>query len=180
MQIELKDIKGRVLEQEYICSTVEFPDLIEVTKAGGPIFDEPVVFKLRFQQSGQFVEVDGHLNTVVRLKCGRCLQLFNQSLEESFALTFLPLSKDSETEEEVELEADELGLIPYVNDTLELKGALQEQLLMAIPLSPVCHLSCNGLCPECGMNLNMTQCDCVKKPFNSKFNVLADIGFKKS
>ena len=180
MQLELKDIKGGILEQEYICSVAEFPDLIGVAKTGGPVFKDPLVFQLRFQQTGQFVEVDGRLEVTARLKCGRCLQGFERSLTDSFTLTFLPLSNKIENEEEVELEADDLGMIPYVDDTLELQGALQEQLLMATPLSPVCDLSCKGLCPECGTNLNMTQCDCVNKIFNSKFNVLADVGRKES
>ena len=180
MQLELKDIKGGMLEQEYICSVVDFPDLHGISAAGGPKFDEPLVFELRFQQTGQFVAVDGHLDAVVELKCGRCLQDFKKSISESFSLTFLPLAKNGDVEEEVELEADELGLMTYVDDTLELREALQEQLLMATPISPICEISCRGLCPECGANLNVVKCSCVREPFNSKFNVLADIGLKKS
>jgi len=180
MQLELKVIKGGSLEQEYICSVADFPDLFEISAADGPCFDESLKFHLRFQQTGKFVEVDGHLETVVKLKCGRCLHGFEQPLSESFALTFIPLAKDSETEEEVELNADELGLLTYVDDTLELQGALQEQLLMATPISPICKTSCLGLCPECGVNLNVIDCNCFRKPFNSKFNVLADMVHKKT
>ncbi|MCD6581649.1 MAG: DUF177 domain-containing protein [Desulfuromusa sp.] len=179
MRLELKDIKGRILEQDYSCSLIDFPDLIAVAEAGGPEFNEPLVFQLRFQRAGKFIEVDGHLDAVVALTCGRCLQGFEQSLSESFTLTFVPLFKEGETEEEVELKTDELGLITYMDEVLELQEPLQEQLLMAIPISPVCNISCLGLCPECGMNLNAEQCNCVKKPF-SKFSVLAEIEFRKS
>ena len=179
MHLELKDIKGGLLEQGYSCSLTEFPDLIAIAEAGGPEFNEPLVFQLRFQRAGKFIEVDGHLDAVVALECSRCLQGFEQSLSESFTLTFVPLVKEGETEEEVELKRDELGLVAYADEVLGLQEPLQEQLLMAIPISPVCKVSCLGLCPECGINLNVEHCDCVKKPF-SQFSVLAEIDFKKS
>ena len=180
MQLELKDIKGGELEQEYTCSLSEFPELGVIAEEGGAEFSEPLVFQLRFQRLGQLVEVEGSLAALVGLKCGRCLQPFEQSLSETFTLTFVPLLEDNESEEEVELEADELGLIPYEGELLKLQEPLQEQLFMALPLSPICKASCRGLCPTCGANLNVEGCDCVKKVFNNKFNVLANIDFKKS
>ncbi|MEA3363901.1 MAG: DUF177 domain-containing protein [Thermodesulfobacteriota bacterium] len=178
MRLELKDIKGGVLEQEYSCTLSDFPDLIAIAEDGGSRFSEPLEFQLRLQRTGQFVEVDGCLNATVGLQCGRCLQSFEQSLSESFVLTFSPLCDEDQVAEEVELEAEELGLIVYEDDLLELQEPLQEQLLMAIPINPLCTTSCQGLCPECGENLNVTRCDCVKKPFNNKFTALADIEFK--
>ena len=181
MQFELKDIKGGELEQEYSCSLGEFPDLAVITEEGGPKFSEPLIFQLRFQRSGQFIEVDASLEAVVELQCGRCLQGFKQHLDESFSLTFVPHHKEDEAgEEEVELETSELGLIPYRDEVLKLQEPLQEQLLMAVPISPICKTSCRGLCPSCGMNLNIAECGCVRKTFNNKFNILANIDFKKT
>jgi uncharacterized protein len=81
---------------------------------------------------------------------------------------------------EIELEADELGLIYYRDETLELREPLQEQLIMAVPIGPVCRDACQGLCPECGTDQNEAQCDCEKKPFNNKFGALADLKLDKS
>lgn len=180
MHLELKDIKGGVLEQEYSCTLADFPDLGVIVGDGGPKFGEPLVFHLRLQRTGRFVELDGHLDALVVLQCGRCLQSFKQSLSESFALTFVPRDQDNKAEEEVELEAVELGLVVYEDDILELQAPLQEQLLLAIPINPLCSETCQGLCPECGANLNTVKCDCGRKVFNNKFNVLANIDFKSS
>ena len=81
---------------------------------------------------------------------------------------------------EVELEAAELDLTTYKDEILDLQDPLQEQLLMAIPISPICCEECLGLCPECGVNMNITRCDCVKKIFNNKFNILSELNLKKS
>jgi uncharacterized protein len=179
VRLELKDIKGDGLEQAYTCTLSDFKDLVGLAEEGGPVFYEPLTFELRFQRTGQFVEVDGHFDATVGLKCGRCLQNFKQPLSETFTLTFVPRSDAVETEEEIELDVEELGLIPYSDETLELLDPLQEQLLMAIPISPLCDESCRGLCPECGGNRNIKACDCTRQPFNNKFTALAGMDFKK-
>ncbi|MCW8858984.1 MAG: DUF177 domain-containing protein [Deltaproteobacteria bacterium] len=178
MRLELKDIKGGVLEQGYSCSLADFPELLAIAQQDGPQYKEPLEFYLRFQRTGSLVEVDGRVDAVVRLRCGRCLQIFESSISETFALTFTPQSQETE-EEDLELEVEQLGLITYQDETLELREPLQEQLLLAIPISPVCDSKCLGLCPHCGVNLNECQCSCVRKPFNNKFSVLADIALKK-
>jgi uncharacterized protein len=38
---------------------------------------------------------------------------------------------------------------------------LREQIQLALPMKPLCTEACRGLCPECGTNLNRTQCDCT-------------------
>ncbi|MFK5925277.1 MAG: DUF177 domain-containing protein [Desulfuromusa sp.] len=180
MRLDLKDIKGGELEQGYSCSLNDFPDISLLAEDGEPKFREPLAFQLRFQRTGKLVEVDGHLDAAVTLQCGRCLQSFERLLSEQFVLTFVPQSKDGQTEEEVELEADELGLVVYADETLELLEPLQEQLIIAVPISPLCKKTCQGLCPECGTNLNVKKCNCIRKPFNNKFTVLTDMNFKKS
>lgn len=175
MRLELKDIKGGVLEQDYSCSVADFPELKTLAEEAELAFVEPFSFHLRFQRTGQLVELEGRVAAEIMLKCGRCLKAFKQTIAESFALTFSPVPQDDVDEEEVELAADELGLIIYQDETLDLAAPLLEQLIMAVPISPVCSSECLGLCPECGLDLNDSRCSCEKKVFNNKFSVLAGI-----
>ena len=182
VQLDLKDIKGGELEQGYSCSLSEFPELGLLAAEGGPEFYEPLVFQLRFQRVGQIITADGTLDATVKLRCGRCLEIFNHPLNESFSLAFTPAPESdiAADEEEIELAGDELNLIPYKDEVIELQDPLQEQLLMAVPINPVCELTCHGLCPLCGINLNCNSCNCVRKPFNNKFNILAGVDLKTS
>jgi uncharacterized protein len=181
VRLELKDLKEGLLEQEYACCSSDFPVLADMSETADVQFRDPLHFKLRLQKTGQIVEVDGSLSATVGLRCGRCLQPFEQLLTADFALTFSPLVVREEVEaEEIELEADELGLIYYRDETLELREPLQEQLIMAVPIGPVCRDACQGLCPECGTDQNEAHCDCEKKPFNNKFGALADLKLDKS
>lgn len=45
---------------------------------------------------------------------------------------------------------------------LDLAGIAWEQLMLAMPVNPLCRPDCNGLCPICGANLNLETCDCRK------------------
>lgn len=176
MRLELKDIKGGCLQQEMERSVRDFPVLVEMQNADEIAFEAPIRFQLRFQKSGQLVEVDGRFETRVSLSCGRCLQPYEKKLGGEFAFTFTPLVDEVfDDEDEVELDTDELGLVYYKDDCLELQQPLQDQLVMALPISPVCRKECKGLCTECGCNLNIDQCKCEKKIFNNKFSALSGL-----
>ncbi len=180
MRLELKEIADGVLEREYRCQPEDFPVLGELAKAENVHFKGFVNFRLRLQKTGQIVEVDGTLTATAGMQCGRCLQPFEQPVKSDFALTFTPAMDEEEAAEEVELEADELGLIFYRGEVLELLDPLQEQVIMSIPIGPLCQTDCLGLCPECGCDLNVSRCDCEKRPFNNKFGALADLKIDKS
>jgi uncharacterized protein len=182
MHIELKDISDSGLLLGYSNPIEAFPILLDLQKQDDLRFIGPLAFQLRLQKSGQIVEVDGSLTAQVAIVCGHCLQNFEQQVTSDFTLTFTPMSSDSLADEleEVELDADELGLVYYKNDTIELLQSLQEQVLMALPMSPLCSEDCRGLCPECGCDLNMKSCHCEKKSFNNRFTALAGLKLETS
>lgn len=181
MRLELKDLKNGFLEQDVSFSAADFPVSTELSQDGIE-FVAPVKFHLRLQQSGQLVEVDGRLETAVSLSCGRCLQPYEKALSSQFALTFTPYVADAQQEDdvEVELDTDELGLVYYKDEYLELLPPLQDQLVMALPIAPLCSEECRGLCLECGCNLNNETCNCEKKIFNNKFSALAGLKLESS
>jgi uncharacterized protein len=184
LRLELKDIKDGNLSQQLSYKVADFPVLLEMQQRGEVSFVAPIDFQLRFQKSGQLVEVDGQLATTVKLGCGRCLQDYRVELTGEFAFTYTPYVAEeldpADQEVEVELETDELGLVYYKDETLELQQPLQDQLVMALPISPLCADTCKGLCSECGCNLNVDSCRCEKKIFNNKFSALAGLKIDKS
>lgn len=48
----------------------------------------------------------------------------------------------------------------YENDTLVLDAWASDEMLLAVPLAPLCRPDCRGLCPQCGADWNETTCDC--------------------
>ena len=174
MIIRIENIKEKGLEIHVSEPPEDFPALREMIGGGEVVFSAPVITDLRAVRISEMVEVEGRCDTMVRLACSRCLTEFEAPLSTSFALTFakeVPQIQD-DSGEEIELSGEEMGLIPFDGDEIDLRPAIEEQLIMALPLRPLCRETCRGLCPECGVDRNREECDCVRPVFNSKFEAL--------
>ncbi len=55
---------------------------------------------------------------------------------------------------------------------LDLEPLVREEMLLAIPINPICRLDCKGLCPICGGNLNETLCTHEDEEIDSRLSVL--------
>ena len=88
----------------------------------------------------------------------------NESLpvNATFDLRYLPqgAAADEETSEESETEADDVSTTFYREEEIDLAELLREQFYLALPMKPLCAESCKGLCPQCGVNLNVETCAC--------------------
>ncbi len=115
---------------------------------------EPLAVQLEAQYAGRDVIVRGELHSRVALPCRRCLLPVTVALVEEVALVFRPgLSR-------VEAEVQEVYSLPERGDELDLTAAILEQVVLSVPQYAMCSETCRGLCPQCGANLNQTQCDC--------------------
>ena len=57
-------------------------------------------------------------------------------------------------EKEIELKLEEIGLLYFRGEEINLQQGIQEQVVMAFPLQPLCAEECKGLCLQCGSDLN--------------------------
>jgi len=46
-------------------------------------------------------------------------------------------------------------------DVIDLEPMVRDALLLELPLAPLCDPDCAGLCATCGVNRNLTACECV-------------------
>lgn len=177
MRIEIDKIKEEGLSRTFCEDAQAFPELVRLASEGECTFTAPIEVSLKAQRIGELVEVSGQLHTTLGLACGRCLKPFTQSLQADFELTFSrqePASSQTD-EEEVELSADDLGLVLFSGEVIDLAEPLQEQILLALPLQPLCVETCRGLCPQCGVDLNTDSCTCATSDeFDNRFAALKD------
>lgn len=178
MRIRIDDIKDEGLTLEFAEEPAAFPELAEISSAGDCEFTAPLKTRLRVFRVRGMIEVEGEVETTLRQSCSRCLEEYEEALTASFALTYtreIPEVTD-DSGDEVEISAEEMGLIHFEGEEIDLRGAVQEQVVMALPLRPLCRQECKGLCPQCGANLNEEDCGCGSPDFNIKFAALK--GFK--
>lgn len=114
---------------------------------------------LRLYPAEDTVMVQGSVVGQFTVPCSRCLGPCVVRVDEpNLTLTFFPSSTDAADDEE--LSADDLDTSFHDGETVNLAPIVRENMLLAIPISPVCRESCRGLCPGCGADLNETTCDC--------------------
>jgi len=123
---------------------------------------------------GHDILVRGHLQGHLDLACGRCLEPFSAKLEADFDLLLLPAPAGAAPEEE-ELSAAQLDLDFYSGETVDLEAIIREQIILMVPLKPLCRETCHGLCPLCGANLSRETCSCQVKKSDSPFAQLAKL-----
>lgn len=140
-------------------------------EAGGDGFAlEKAEIACAVQRIRENVIVEGSVATVAETPCSRCLETTRLSLRSPFYLTFAP--PPSEQQEDVELSATDLDFAYYEEDVIDLEETLFEQILLQIPLKPLCAETCRGLCPHCGINLNTTSCDCRGEILDERLAIL--------
>jgi len=63
-------------------------------------------------------------------------------------------------------------VVLYDEPVLPFDDIVREQVLMAIPMKPLCREECRGLCPECGADWNAGDCACEKTKVDPRLEVL--------
>ena len=61
---------------------------------------------------------------------------------------------------------------PIEHGRLDLTPMVREEVLLAIPDSPLCRPDCAGLCPTCGADLNAGPCGCEQPGGDDRWAVL--------
>ncbi|MFC1859950.1 DUF177 domain-containing protein [Thermodesulfobacteriota bacterium] len=180
MKIRTDNIPEEGLFLELEESPESFPVLGEIRAAGEAEFISPIKMKLSVRLVSAIVEIEGTLQTSLRIPCSRCLNGFEIPLQHSFALTYTQDVSEAKpvAGAEIEITEYETGLIPYRGKEISLREGIQEQLVLALPLRPLCTASCKGLCPRCGANLNEGECGCDRSAVDSRFAVLKNFKTK--
>jgi len=95
------------------------------------------------------VLVEGRMTAFTQLECTRCLEPYRAPLEIDFAELYT--QHPDENEEVVERKLPRDGQI-------ELEPLIRQYGLLDIPIRHLCRENCQGLCIECGQNLNEEDC----------------------
>ncbi len=155
----VKDFGDRELKVDSLISTLR-----------GPVHSEVEV-----SLWGERVRVEGELGADLVLTCSRCLKSFDRKIQKGFELDYLP-DPVMETEgEEVALDYTDLDVGFYRNDGLDVRAVISEQIVLEVPMQPICQEACKGLCDQCGADLNEGDCNCQGQTIDPRFEALLDL-----
>jgi uncharacterized protein len=126
------------------------------------------------EKHGNDILVRGQLTGNLNLTCSRCLETFAAPVEGDFDLLLVPGPLAAAGIDE-ELSQPDLDVDYYRGEVVDVESIIREQIILMIPLKPLCDENCRGLCPRCGANLNVTTCQCQPEAVNSPFAHLAKL-----
>jgi uncharacterized protein len=134
----------------------------------------PLGIHIELYKRPDHVHIIGSVKGAIRLFCDRCLQPIEWILDEKID-TVLVNQKYAPTEEETELEEDDLNYEFYDGEAIDVERLIAEQVFLTLPLKVLCSPACRGLCPICGTNLNYQDCGCVRDRKNPSFAALESL-----
>jgi len=140
------------------------------------LVNEPISASIVVFRQNKEVDVRGTLSFVLCLECSRCLERFTLSVEEEVT-GFYRVPEGEVKGEEVVLEEEELDILVYDGEVVDLTGLFRDTVILAVPLKPLCREDCKGLCPYCGVNRNKEQCKCEAEYIDPRWRALLDIKF---
>ncbi len=115
----------------------------------GPALDDGQL-DLRLSKSGADVVVRGTLKAELTVPCARCLEPARVVVsEELSALALAPgATRGKKAADADEAGPDDADTIAYDGDSLVLDDLVRDELLLGIPMIPLCSEACPGIRPK--------------------------------
>ncbi|WP_319525345.1 DUF177 domain-containing protein [uncultured Desulfosarcina sp.] len=157
---------------------VKLPLLAELSRKEDIRFVQPVQVRIVATLAGETVLIEGEVHTGVHLRCSRCLTPFDLNVQSEFSVTAVAASAELPADAlvgETELAADEMDVLLYSGDSIDLSEEIAQQIIMALPFNPLCIETCKGLCNQCGADLNRSTCRCKTQDAGNPFSVLKNL-----
>ncbi len=172
MKLVRSQIPEAGCEVVYTADPTSFDDL-----GDGVCRLEPVQVRARVDPERMGIRLHGRFSTVLWLQCGRCLTEFSLAVSAPFEVLLMPPKAANgavQEGQEVQLAEADLVVTPLEGDRINVTEWVREQLLLEVPLVPLCKVDCSGLCATCGADLNTGPCEC-DAPVDPRFAVLAKL-----
>ena len=141
--LDTQELGRRAGAMKVVRATVPAPTDLGIAVIGVPP-GSPVELDLRLESVIEGVLVTGTATVELRGECVRCLGEVSEQLEVDVQELFVHPESDATEEEASRLEGDLLDLEPLLRDGV----------VLDLPFQPLCREDCQGLCVECGANLN--------------------------
>ncbi len=138
------------------------------------ILQEPPLVSGRVDRAGLDMRVRGEVRAKLSATCDRCLNEVAIPVGIPFDLLYAPGDPGAGHTGEHELHDRDLDFAVYENDQINLDDLVLEQLELSLPGRVLCREDCRGLCPQCGADLNVEQCNC-KPEIDPRWQALADL-----
>lgn len=138
-------------------------------KASNLLYDYNIVQASPISLSGEIhkenekIFIDASFSGEIVFRCSRCLKEFEKNISGDIEFD-IQVTEDKDNNDN-----------EYLNgDYLDLSVILEEALAFSLPMKVLCSEECEGLCPRCGQDLNINDCDCDLETIDPRLEKLKD------
>ncbi len=139
----------------------------------------PVKAQLKVKKVSTEILIKGDIESDIELQCSRCLKNFKNILNIPVDVIYHPV-QELRDEDKHELKSEELNMGFYSGNELDLLDLLREQIMLNLPMKPLCDDLCKGICLMCGADLNEGSCSCNEREIDPRLQVLKKLRDKDS
>lgn len=158
MVLDLSDLLKKKILKKDLDITVEekgFYDGMEYIS-----FKAPINLKGKLTLTGDIIELNGTVRTILEFQCSRCLTSFSKDVEITL-------------EEKLSTIEDKDDDYIFINsDVVDITEIIENNIIMSLPIKRLCDEECKGLCSNCGLNLNHSTCNCVDMTIDPRLSKL--------
>ena len=148
MILDLKSIflcEGSVLERELV------QDMSETAVDGVKPFVSPVRVDVTAENRAGLVKLSLATSFNFQKPCDRCGTDVIREIHYSFEHYLVTSLSGDQNDDYIETP----------DYTLDIDELLRSDIILELPSKYLCREDCKGLCPVCGANRNIVQCDCT-------------------
>lgn len=128
--------------------------------------NELIVFNGDFFKVEDSILLNGKIKYSIKESCARCLSEFEKTVETKFEAVILKKHDDDYDDE-----SDEVKLT-IEDGCVDLNETIKQYVYLSLPMKSVCKPDCKGICPTCGVNLNVEECKCQNNSTDPRFHKL--------
>lgn len=150
MKLDLK----KIVQVPGASVSFDYPlDLTEFDWDGEPLVHEPVTVCGTVRNMAGALLLQADLTACLFLTCDRCAKPYSREKKVHYETLLASELENGENDEIVLLQDDQLDLDELMTDVF----------ILDLDTKNLCKEDCQGLCPGCGVDLNLEPCRCKKE-----------------
>ena len=126
---------------------------------------------MRIEKGLNVVVSDFHAE-VLYPRCNKCLKSFEKEVEFEHTERQFFYNQPEEM-----IDIAETYLVDTKHQQIDISDMLRQEIILHFETFPVCSNSCQGICDQCGTDLNFKKCNCRKaeKALSNPFSALKEL-----
>lgn len=151
MKILIKKLKNG----EYVFHDEQTLEAIDIVEYNGNYKLDVVL-----EKSDNQLVLKNKVQVSYNTTCDRCLIEFVNNTTNKFELYYIFSGTNKEVLD------DNTKYIDEESEFIDIANDVRDYIILSFPMQHLCKEDCKGICPKCGKDKNIEQCNCVDEVHN--------------